>query len=153
MEFWPGRSPDIQIQPVFPMRLSPACAPALLEDAPPLVTPADLGRFTLLHESAAREDWRIWVQHFGIDGLDPGQGEAFPNLDMAAKAAVMGAGVVMADLFLCREELERGALVLPFPHMACGTPHGRYALIGAADRWNAPGVKTFRDWIAAEATH
>lgn len=152
LEFWPGRSPDIQIQPVFPMRLSPACAPALLEDGPPLASPADLGRFTLLHESAAREDWRTWVQHFGVDGLDPGQGEAFPNLDMAAKAAVMGAGVVMADLSLCREELERGALVLPFPEMTCATPHGRYALIGAANRWNAPGVKIFRDWIAEAAT-
>ncbi|WP_420397336.1 LysR substrate-binding domain-containing protein [Nioella sp.] len=152
LEFWPGRPNAIRTQPVFPMRLSPACSPALLEAGPPLASPADLGRFTLLHESPAREDWRTWVQHFGIDGLDPTQGEAFPNLDMAAKAAVMGAGVVMADLALCRDELEHGALVLPFPDLSCETQYGRFALIGAEDRWDTPKVKVFRDWIGSQTT-
>lgn len=149
LEFWPGRGSDIRTQPVFPMRLSPACSPALLETAT-FNTPSDLSRCTLLHESPSQEDWHTWVSHFGVSGLDPTQGEAFPNLDMAVRAAVMGAGVVVADLELCREELDRGALVLPFPDMACETPHGRFALIGSEDRWNTRKVRIFRDWIAAQ---
>lgn len=147
LEYWPGRSPKIQVQPLFPMILSPASSPTLLAGDRPLTTPADLGRFTLLHESPAREDWRTWTDHFGVDGIDPTRGEAFPNLDMATKAAVMGAGVVMADLVLCRHELASGALVLPFPDMACQTRYGRFALIGASARWHDPKVTVFRDWI------
>ncbi|MGI3183444.1 LysR substrate-binding domain-containing protein [Nioella aestuarii] len=150
LEVWPGRSADVKTQAIFPMRLSPACSPALMAGSHALRTPADLGRVTLLHESAAREDWQTWVRHFEIKEFDPTRGEAFPNLDMATKAAVMGAGVVMADLALCQEELQNGTLVLPFPDMACDTPHGSYALIGSEDRWHAPNVKTFRDWIATE---
>lgn len=154
LEHWPGRAPGIKTLPLFPMILSPACAPKLLEGAD-LNDSAQLHRFTLLHESPRRSDWKTWVQTFGVKDLDPTRGEAFPNLDMAAKAAVMGSGVVMADLMLCREELERGALVLPFPDMRCETEHGRYSLIGPQERWDDPKVKTFRAWaeeVAASET-
>ncbi|MEW2911676.1 LysR substrate-binding domain-containing protein [Leisingera sp. JC11] len=141
----PGRPADIEVLPLFEMILSPACAPALL---PALAAgPAALAGQRLLHESPRREDWAAWVQHFGADGVDPAGGEAFPNLDMATRAAVMGAGVVMADLVLCREELERGDLVLPFPDMTCGTPDGAYALIGQRQKWHDPKVAAFRDWL------
>lgn len=147
LENWPGRSQEIQVQPLFPMLLSPACSRALLTGDRPLTAPADLGRFTLLHESPAREDWRIWTHHFQVDEIDPTRGEAFPNLDMATKAAVMGAGVVMADLVLCRHELASGALVLPFADMISPTRYERYALIGGAAKWNDPKVAVFRDWV------
>ncbi|MEX0301899.1 MAG: LysR substrate-binding domain-containing protein [Leisingera sp.] len=141
----PGRPQDIEVLPLFEMILSPACAPSLL---PALADgPAALAGQRLLHENPHRRDWATWVQHFGVDGVDPAGGEAFPNLDMATRAAVMGAGVVMADLVLCREELERGDLVLPFPAMTCGTPEGAYALIGERRKWSDPKVAAFRDWL------
>ncbi|WP_264213159.1 LysR substrate-binding domain-containing protein [Leisingera thetidis] len=141
----PGRPPDIEVQPLFEMILSPACAPSLL---PALAEgPAALAGQRLLHESPRREDWATWVQHFGVEQADPAGGEAFPNLDMATRAAVMGAGVVMADLVLCQEELARGDLVLPFPDMVCGTPDGAYALIGERQKWHDPKVAAFREWL------
>jgi LysR family glycine cleavage system transcriptional activator len=147
LEHRPGRSPDIEVQPIFPMILSPACSPALLETGPRLRSPEDLAAHTLLHESPAREDWQTWARHFRVDGLDPMRGEAFPNLDMAARAAVMGAGVIMADVVLCREEFASGALVLPFPELKCDTPSGRYAMIGSRRKWNNSAVAAFRAWI------
>lgn len=147
IEHRPGRPPDIKVQPLFPLILSPACAPELLRGAPPLKTPADLRHFTLLHESPGRNDWVTWARHFGVDAVDPAAGEAFPNLDMAVRAAEMGAGVVMADLLLCREEIARGSLVLPFRDMACDTPDGRFALIGSRDNWREPKVRAFRQWL------
>lgn len=148
LEHWPGRPPGIVTQPLFPMVLSPACAPGLLNSAVPLREPADIGNFTLLHESPRRADWATWIGTFGVNGIDPASGEVFPNLDMAAKAAAMGAGMVMADLTLCREEIAHGTLVLPFAGMKCETPHGRYALIGPRDRWREPRVRAFRHWAA-----
>ncbi|QDI78033.1 MULTISPECIES: LysR substrate-binding domain-containing protein [Leisingera] len=140
-----GRPPDIEVLPLFEMVLAPACAPSLL---PALEAgPEALAGQRLLHESPRRFDWPTWVQHFGVEQVDPASGEAFPNLDMATRAAVMGAGVVMADLVLCQEELARGDLVLPFPEMTCGTPDGAYALIGERLKWHDPKVAAFRDWL------
>ncbi|WP_259973339.1 LysR substrate-binding domain-containing protein [Leisingera aquaemixtae] len=140
-----GRPPDIEVLPLFEMVLAPACAPSLL---PALEAgPEALAGQRLLHESPRRFDWPTWVQHFGVEQVDPASGEAFPNLDMATRAAVMGAGVVMADLVLCHEELARSDLVLPFPEMTCGTPDGAYALIGERQKWHDPKVAAFRDWL------
>ena len=86
-----------------------------------------------------------------MQGFDPSSGEAFPNLDMAVKAAMMGAGLVMADIALCREEINSGALVLPLPDMTCEEPYGNYAIIGARDRWDDPKVRKFREWAAEAA--
>ena len=149
LEHRPGRSPDIAVQPLFPMVLSPACAPALVQAEGGLADPARIGELSLLHESPKRIDWATWLRRFDIAGVDVESGEAFPNLDMAVKAAVLGSGVVMADLFLCREELAGGALVLPFPDMRCETPQGRYCLIGPRDRWHDPRIRAFRDWAAS----
>lgn len=151
VEHWPNRAPGLQVQALFPVLLTPACAPGLLERAGPLKTPGDLARLTLLHETPAHADWTDWVRTFGVDGVDPAAGLEFPNLDMAVKAAVMGAGVVMADLVLCRDELAAGALVAPFPEMTCASPLGAICLLGPRDRWEDPRVAAFRGWAMAEA--
>jgi len=142
-----GRADDIMVMPFLPMMISPACAPALMEQGNGLSKPADMGRYTLLHENPKRNDWSTWVRTFNVKEVDPTGGDVFPNLDMAVKAAVMGAGVVMADLYLSRDELEQGTLVLPFKEMACATPDGRYALIGARERWEDRKVQAFKAWV------
>ncbi|MEO0750102.1 MAG: LysR family transcriptional regulator, partial [Pseudomonadota bacterium] len=72
-----------------------------------------MASYKMLHEVPSRRDWTDWIEAFGVGSLDPKSGEVFPNLDMATKAAVMGTGVVMADIVLCREELESGSLIAP----------------------------------------
>lgn len=153
VEHWPGRSPEITTSPLFPMMLSPACAPSLLKGRLGLSIPEDLKSFTLLHESPKRADWATWTRAFNAGGFDPTSGEAFPNLDMAVKAAVIGSGVVMADLMLCREEIEIGSLVLPFKDMKCETPHGKYCLIGPREKWLDQKVKVFRNWARGISEH
>ncbi|MEP2534038.1 LysR substrate-binding domain-containing protein [Shimia sp.] len=146
LQHWPGRADNIVAQPLFPMRLAPACAPGLANAQLPLRDPADLQNFTLLHENASKGDWAAWAQAFNLPELHTNHSEVFPNLDMATRAAVMGGGIVMADLYLCREELDRGELTLPFPDMAFETKNGQYALIGPHDRWDDPKIKAFREW-------
>jgi DNA-binding transcriptional LysR family regulator len=150
VERHPGRAPDIAVQPLFPVRLTPAAAPAYLE-AQGIRAPSDLARATLLHETRARDDWRTWLTAHDLRSADAATERDFPNLDMAVQAAVMGAGVVMADLVLCRAELDSGALVAPFAKMVCEGASGGIALIGPRDRWDAPPVAAFRAWAAAEA--
>lgn len=147
-----GNQPGgIEILPLFPMVIVPACAPALLNGSTPLKQPADLAHFTLLHESPGHLDWTSWLTAFGVQGVDPRSGVVLPNLDMAVKAAVMGKGVVMGDLVLTREEFESGQLVMPFEDMKCETSYGDGALRGPARSWRDPKVEAFRSWIVAAA--
>ncbi len=145
VENWPRRARGLEVQPLFPVLLSPACAPSLLGR---IRRPEDLAAQTLLHETAERRDWRAWIEVFGVQGVDPRRGDVFSNLDIATKAAVMGSGVVMGDLALCRHELESGLLLRPFPDMVCASPLGRVCLLGPREKWQEPKVRAFRDWVA-----
>ena len=146
------RPDGIEVLPLFPMIVVPACAPALLEHSVPLEKPEDLASYTLLHESQDHHDWIAWLTAFDIQGIDPQSGDVLPSLDMAVKAAVMGKGVVMGDLVLTREEFETGQLVMPFEKMKCMTDWGDFALRGPAAGWNDPRVEVFKSWISDAAS-
>lgn len=150
VEHWTTRAPDVQMQVMFDVRLTPACTPSYLNRVP-LDRPEDLANAVLLHETPDHADWTAWLAAFPVAGLDPGAGDDFPNLDLATRAAVMGTGVVMADLELCRDELAAGTLVAPFSQMVSGSPLGGVCLLGARDRWQTPKVRKFRDWVTEEA--
>ncbi len=142
----------IEVLPLFPMIVVPACAPALLEGPFPLEKPADLANFTLLHENPNQHDWVAWLTAFDVQGIDPQSGEVFPNLDMSVKAAVMGRGVVMGDLVLTRDEFETGQLVMPFEELKCHMAWGDYALRGPTSSWDEPKIEAFKAWISETAS-
>ena len=142
---WPNRSNELASQTLFPVLLTPACAPGYLRKKV-LGCPESLAECELLHETRGHLDWRAWTDAFRPRGVDPAAGQDFPNIDIATKAAVMGVGVVMADLVLCRDELESGALVTPFPDMVCPSPLGGICLLGGKDKWDSPKLQAFRCW-------
>ena len=141
----PNRSRDLEVQTLFPILLTPACTPDYrLKKS--LTSPEALADCELLHETRRHADWRTWVDAFQPVGVDPADGQEFPNIDIATKAAVMGVGVAMADLILCREELQSGTLVAPFPDMVCKSPDGDICLIAGRHKWHSPKVAAFRSW-------
>lgn len=140
---WPGRAPGMRTEPVFDIDLTPMCSPDM---AALLARPEDLSDLPLLHETSFHGDWMAWQSRFAVPGLDVGAGHVFPNLDMAIKAALMDQGVVMGDLVLCRDELESGTLVAPFPEMVVPSPTGAACLIGDGLTWDQPAVAAFRAW-------
>lgn len=147
---WPNRSSPLETQTLFPSLLIPACAPSYLQ-ALSLSSPEHLADCELLHESKPHTDWKDWSNAFPWVGIDHTCGQDFPNIDIATKAAVMGVGVVMADLVLCREELETGRLVAPFPNMICASPLGGICLLGDSEKWRSPKVEAFRAWAYESA--
>ncbi|SMX37896.1 LysR substrate-binding domain-containing protein [Maliponia aquimaris] len=151
IEHWPGRGREIAMQLLFDVRMTPACAPVYLARHR-LDRPEDLAGAALLHETQDHADWRAWLACFPVAGVDAGSGDDFPNLDIATRAAVMGTGVVMADLVLCQDEFAAGTLVAPFPDMVAGAPVGGVCLLGRRDRWEVPKVRKFREWAVEEAT-
>ena len=147
---WPRNDARIAVEPLFPVMLTPACTADMAKQLA-AEGPQRLARVTLLHDTPRRLDWREWLTAFPVDGVSETSGDAFQNLDMATKAAVIGAGVVMADLVLCRDELETGALVAPFPDLVCRASVGDICLVGERSRWEDPKVRLFRDWARKAA--
>lgn len=146
----PNRSNDIESQTLFPILLTPACTPDYRRKKS-LTSPKALTDCELLHETRGHSDWRTWVDAFRNVGVDPADGQEFPNIDIATKAAVMGVGVVMADLVLCREELQSGTLIAPFPDMVCKSPDGGICLLAGRHKWHSPKVEAFRSWACEVA--
>jgi len=142
----------VEVLPLFPMVVTPACAPALLNGPVPLEKPENLTHFTLLHESPDHHDWAAWLAAFPVPGVHAHSGEELPNLDMAVRAAVLGKGVVMGDVVLTRDEFESGQLVMPFETMKCSTDLGDFALLGSTASWDDPKVDAFKRWITGPAS-
>lgn len=151
VENWPGRPASIEVVPLFPVRLTPACAPKLLSGEEGFRDVGELSRFELLHETPKHQDWAKWIDVYCPKRLDARSGLDFPNLDMATRAAVLGAGFVMADLVLCREELESRTLVTPFPEMICDGPFGAVSLLCSRERLQEPKIEAFRTWASETA--
>ncbi|MBX2832089.1 MAG: transcriptional regulator GcvA [Rhodospirillales bacterium] len=126
-------------------RLLPVCHPDL---AKKLKTPNDLAGVTLLHSSAQREDWRIWLSGTGIKGVDAGRGPVFATLDMAMEAAASGFGVVISDPAMIGEYVVTNRLTVPFD-LPIDSPYA-YSLCYPQGRLERRKVRAFRNWLMAE---
>jgi LysR family glycine cleavage system transcriptional activator len=145
----PPRWPDLHLTPISAERLTPVCAPALIDGDPQLGSPGDLAAHTLLHPTPDHRDWRKWLAAFGVGGVDPEQGQTFNTEDMAVRAAAGGHGVAIGDLTLIAEELAAGQLVAPFD-LVLSDDSGYYFICSPA-RAAEPKIAAFRDWLLAEA--
>ncbi|NIZ00513.1 LysR substrate-binding domain-containing protein [Thalassospira lucentensis] len=126
-------------------RLLPVCHPDLAKQ---LKTPSDLADVTLLHCSAQREDWRIWLAETGIKGVDPERGPVFATLDMAMEAAASGFGVVISDPAMIGEYVVTNRLIVPFD-LPVDSPYA-YSLCYPDGRLERRKVRAFRNWLMAE---
>src|SRR5271165_1662477 len=61
-----GHWPGLRVRWLMAEDIFPVCSPALLRAAKPLRQPADLVHHTLLHATASREDWQLWLTAAGL---------------------------------------------------------------------------------------
>jgi DNA-binding transcriptional LysR family regulator len=144
------RPPDLEAILIRRERLTPVCAPAVLNGEAPLREPLDLKDHTLIHPDPDIYDWRKWLDQAGLShAIDCRQGQTYETMEMAVRAAVQGLGVAIADLHLIREELASGALVAPFDVVV--SDNTGYFLVCQRGRLAEPNIATLRDWLIAEA--
>lgn len=114
----------------------------------PLDMPGDLAAHVLLHD-VHRQDWRLWLDAAGADGVDAGRGPVFVNSNGAIEAAKAGDGVALVRLSLVTRELAEGVLEAPFPE---GVMTGlAYHLVYPPAALDRPPVTAFRAWIIEQA--
>ena len=97
------------------------------------------------------KDWQAWLDAFGVGNVDPEKGDIYPNLDNAIKGAMTGSGVVVADVTLCRDELEQGTLVMPFPEMITDSEMGDFCVLYSGSRQSDPPIQVFLAWLDDKA--
>ncbi|MED5620451.1 LysR family transcriptional regulator [Ideonella sp. BN130291] len=141
--------------------MTPATGAGLMEQArnglvPPLKTPADLARHTLLEEddqraSAEYLSWRYWLAQHGQGQLQPLRWIYLNFTYQQIQAALAGQGVALARIALVSESLQRGELVEPFgPECRVHSPFAYWAVPGtaASDR---PELRQFFAWVVQQA--
>ncbi len=134
---------------LFRAELVPVCSPALIDGQPPLQSPRDLHRHTLLHAQTRPNDWARWLDAAGIGGIDATQGMTLESTSIAYQGAIEGLGVAMGIRELIPQDLARGLLVTPFRHLPKVSLD--YFLV-APDRMKGNrNLQRFRDWIVADA--
>jgi LysR family glycine cleavage system transcriptional activator len=142
---WPG----LVAHRLLDVRYTPMLSPKLAATIGGVREPKDLLRLPLLDP---KDTW--WVTWFEANGLplDALEKQNFPSLNVQslnASAAMAGAGVALLTPAYYRREIEEGQLVQPFERVI--DEETSYWLAYPEARRNVPKIKSFRDWIVAEA--
>lgn len=126
---------------------SPVLSPALLASGPPLEKPADLARYTLLHEEN-RQGWARWFEAAGVPAeAVPARGPMLADASLSKQAALLGHGVALGDLLQIGEEIASGTLIKPFD---IDVASGSYWLVARNLRDLAEPAAAFADWLRSE---
>lgn len=153
IRFGAGQYPGLRSDKLFSDTVAPMCSPRLTSGRAALKRPADLPRFTLLHDDSLNADstatdWASWLKAAGVDDPNPHRGPHFNHSDHALQAAINGLGVVLGRRALAEDDLAEGRLVAPFDlHLPLGFAYHLVCPELLADR---PKVVAFREWLLAE---
>ncbi|MEF2074102.1 LysR substrate-binding domain-containing protein [Consotaella aegiceratis] len=142
-----GNYPGVDKQLLLAQEVFPVCSPEL---AARLRQPRDILAVPILRDSNSVLRWSLWLDRFGIDERELGDGYTFTDAALCLDAAIGGQGVMLAWQFLAHDALAEGRLVAPFPERA--TTGLGYWLITSAARRSSPQILAFVDWIKTEVT-
>lgn len=141
--------PRAQSEHLVDIAVTPMLSPALMASGAPLRQPADLDRYTLLHEEN-RNGWALWFQAAGVAEPASQRGPIFPDAALAAQAASLGHGVTLGDTLLNSQDLQSGRLVQPF---AIEVPYGAYWLVAPDLKALSEPAQAFATWLRGELEH
>ena len=145
IRFGPGGWGEVEAQKLSDCVIFPVCAPSLVKDAGKL-TPADLAKYNLLHESQ-KQWWADWLKAAGVTGIEDWRGTLFQN-QLAIEAAEAGQGFALSDQILCTDSLIEGWLVRPFDFDM--KDPWTYYLVRAKGSKETPPARAFREWLMSE---
>lgn len=145
-----GPYPGLLTDPVQEERFFAVCSPHFAAARDEIKRPADLLRYTLLHDEwevrIPREtDWVHWLQSFGV-AYAANVGPKFSHTYLTLEAAASGQGIAIAPSYLIAPDLRSGRLVQLFSDSVLG-PY-RYHLLRTLDA--RPLVQEFCAWVLDE---
>ena len=154
IRFGRGTYPGCASIRLFDEEIYPVCSPDLMDNGPPLATPADLASYTLLHVDwtpgggSETLDWEMWLRAAGARGVDHARGQRFSHSSVALQMAMGGQGVALGSNSLASDDLKAGRLVRLFD-VALPVSFAYY-LTYPEETADSPKVIAFRDWILSQ---
>ena len=143
-----GKWPGVECERLFGTTLVPVCAPALLAEGPPLRTPLDLSRHTLLHEDST-DDWERWFDQAGLSPALAIRGPLIDDSNALMQAALGAQGIALGRTALIRDDLRRGLLLCPFDQTL--PAQGAYFMCWQPGRGEQEALRWLADFLRAEA--
>jgi LysR family glycine cleavage system transcriptional activator len=140
-----GDYPGLQSKALLADGLIPVCSPRLVAPRRS-ATRADITAERLLHDER-RDDWRLWCQAAGMDGVDGEGGIVFVDSNAVIEAALAGRGVALVRRSLVAQELATRRL-LAVKGAALRTPLA-YHLVYRAPTLADPAAHAFFTWICS----
>jgi LysR family glycine cleavage system transcriptional activator len=139
--------------PLLHADLVPVASPTLFPPNPdfPAGLPAEAARLhgvTLLHVLGAPDEWRLWLAHAGLGGVDWARGPRFDSYALTGEAAAQGWGLALGRIGFIEADIAAGRLVAPFAGRLA-TRRGWVLL--TARRPRKPQVGLLRAWLLREA--
>lgn len=141
---------------LFGETLTPVASPWLIKSNPPIQSPADIARFTLIEAGDAHRthlEWLTWRRWFEVHGQSRAQPKRWLYFNYAyqmVQAALTGQGVVLARSSLIAESLANGDLVEVLPQHRLDSPMAYWLLIGPRSALR-PEIKAFCDWLREQS--
>ncbi len=145
----------MQGEPLFGESIVAVCSPSLRRrGAPPLRSPADLARHTLLDvnpppRGGMPTDWGSWLRMQRLEGLTPAATLTLSSYNEAMAAAVAGQGVALGRRPLIDHLLAQGQLVELFGRAAAGSRG--YSLVLEPIAARRPAVQALAAWLQQQA--
>ncbi|MEM7168546.1 MAG: transcriptional regulator GcvA [Pseudomonadota bacterium] len=135
----------ISIEEIATERVTPVCAPSLMNGKYRLQEPGDCFHHTLLHGSNLFDAWEIWFDSVGLKAPPELRAQTFDLMDSAINAAARGFGIALAPPQLILEDLKSSRLVAPFPRIM--TILSGFYLVCPKKYIDLEAVQSFRNWL------
>lgn len=142
-------APQLYSEKLIDEVVFPVVSPRALERGPALQTPADLARFTLLHDEALiddprRVDWPTWFARAGEHRVDSSRGIRFSHAYLAIEAALAGEGVALVRRTLVADDLANRRLVAPIgPVLPSGLTYWFMTSVDPAKKLSLSVLRTY----------
>jgi LysR family transcriptional regulator, glycine cleavage system transcriptional activator len=144
-----GNWPGLDAVRLCSEQLFPVCSPKLASPRKRLNKPSDILKFPLIHMDT-RASWAKWLEAAGLDGSAAIHGPVLNRASMVIDAAINGQGIALARTTLAAFDLISGRLMRPFEEVLRISKN--YWIVCPKPTAALPKIKTFRDWLTAQAS-
>lgn len=138
---------NLNVYELFPLRLVPACSPALARQLS-WNAKKPLAGLPLIVHSKRPNAWRQWAHSAGVEVGSPSGVIRLETMISVARAAEQGVGLALMPLPLSESWFRSGSLVKLYDHELL-TPDRYFAATREEDSQRSE-VRTFRNWVLQE---
>jgi LysR family glycine cleavage system transcriptional activator len=146
VESWEG----VRAEQLISDDLVAVCAPEILPDSRRIQSAEDLRNFTLLHMATRPNAWPDYLETIGWPISESRQGASFGHFFMVLEAASQGHGIALVPRILAEQDLAARRLIVAIDHRVKSS--GAYYFLCRQHHWDLPKIRTFREWLRAEAS-